>query len=85
MSRVEGLLLQAQRKLREANQTEVASLLDEVYTLLPLREYAPPSAKLISQKLDLCQVTQNIHAARTNTKTDRCEEPKTHVFKDLSC
>ncbi|XP_070694423.1 protein mono-ADP-ribosyltransferase PARP4 [Pempheris klunzingeri] len=61
VSRVEGLLLQAQRKLREANHTEVTSLLDEVYTLLPHR--APrlaPNAKLISQKLDLCQLIRDV-------------------------
>lgn len=68
---MEGLLLQAQRKLGEANQTEAASLLDEVYTLLPLRKHAPPSAKLLSQKLDLCQVTQNTHAACTNTNSQK--------------
>ncbi|XP_038577212.1 protein mono-ADP-ribosyltransferase PARP4 isoform X34 [Micropterus salmoides] len=61
VSRVEGLLLQAQRKLREANQTEMASLLDEVYTLLPHREPPlSPTAKLISQKLDLCQLIRDV-------------------------
>ncbi|XP_044072757.1 protein mono-ADP-ribosyltransferase PARP4 isoform X2 [Siniperca chuatsi] len=61
VSRVEGLLLQAQRKLREANHTEAASLMAEVYTLLP--HQAPqflPNAKLISQKLDLCQLIRDV-------------------------
>ncbi|XP_029936866.1 protein mono-ADP-ribosyltransferase PARP4 isoform X2 [Myripristis murdjan] len=61
VSRAEGLLLQAQRKLRESSHAEVASLLDEVYTLLPHREPRPPaSAKLISQKLDLCQLIRDV-------------------------
>ncbi|KAM9347781.1 protein mono-ADP-ribosyltransferase PARP4 [Symphorus nematophorus] len=60
VSRVEGLLLQAQRKLKEANCTEVASLLDEVNTLLPLRGPVLPNAKLISQTLDLCQLIRDV-------------------------
>ncbi|KAL7384647.1 hypothetical protein ABVT39_006320 [Epinephelus coioides] len=62
VSRVEGLLLQAQRKLKEADQTEVASLFDEIYTLLPhvTPHHSPPSAKLISQKLDLCQLIRDV-------------------------
>ncbi|XP_040003872.1 protein mono-ADP-ribosyltransferase PARP4 isoform X2 [Xiphias gladius] len=61
VSRAEGLLLQAQRKLREANHTEVASLLAEVLTLLPHRvPHLPPNAKLISQKLDLCQLIRDV-------------------------
>ncbi|XP_071338341.1 protein mono-ADP-ribosyltransferase PARP4 isoform X2 [Trachinotus anak] len=61
VTRAEGLLLQAQRKLKEANHTEVASLLDEFYTLLP--HWVPqfsPNAKLISQKLDLCQLIRDL-------------------------
>nr|XP_046259946.1 protein mono-ADP-ribosyltransferase PARP4 [Scatophagus argus] len=60
VSRVEGLLLQAQRKLRESNRTEVVSLLDEVHTLLPLRARIPPEAKFISQNLDLCQLIRDV-------------------------
>ncbi|XP_078030780.1 protein mono-ADP-ribosyltransferase PARP4 isoform X2 [Epinephelus lanceolatus] len=62
VSRVEGLLLQAQRKLKEADQTDVASLFDEIYTLLPhvTPHHSPPSAKLISQKLDLCQLIRDV-------------------------
>uniref|UniRef100_A0A3Q3FBH0 Poly [ADP-ribose] polymerase n=1 Tax=Labrus bergylta TaxID=56723 RepID=A0A3Q3FBH0_9LABR len=61
VSRVEGLLLQAQRKLKEKNENEVASLMEEVYTLLPHKEPPlPPTAKLISQKLDLCQVIRDV-------------------------
>lgn len=54
VSRVEGLLLQAQKTEDEA---KVKTLLEEVNTLLPLRMADPPSKnKLVSQKLDLCQV-----------------------------
>ncbi|KAM9850760.1 protein mono-ADP-ribosyltransferase PARP4 isoform 2-T2 [Aulostomus maculatus] len=61
VSRVEGLLIQAQRKLREGNHAEVTALLGEVYSLLPHRQPSPcPSAKLISQKLDLCQLIRDI-------------------------
>ncbi|XP_040912950.1 protein mono-ADP-ribosyltransferase PARP4 isoform X2 [Toxotes jaculatrix] len=61
VSRAEGLLLQAQKKLREANHTEVASLLEDFYTLLPhWAPHVPPSAKLISQKLDLCQLIRDV-------------------------
>ncbi|XP_053184264.1 protein mono-ADP-ribosyltransferase PARP4 [Scomber japonicus] len=61
VSRAEGLLIQAQRKQREGNHAEVASLLGEVYTLLPHKELPPPpNAKLISQKLDLCQLIRDV-------------------------
>uniref|UniRef100_UPI0037E7B75D protein mono-ADP-ribosyltransferase PARP4 isoform X2 n=1 Tax=Semicossyphus pulcher TaxID=241346 RepID=UPI0037E7B75D len=61
VSRVEGLLLQAQRMLKEENHAEVASLMEEVYALLPHKTLPlPPTAKLISQKLDLCQVIRDI-------------------------
>ncbi|KAM3862197.1 protein mono-ADP-ribosyltransferase PARP4 [Diretmus argenteus] len=61
VTRAEGLLLQAQKKLRETRDSEVASLLDEVYILLPHRQPCPPaSAKLISQKLDLCQLIRDV-------------------------
>ncbi|KAM4608690.1 protein mono-ADP-ribosyltransferase PARP4 [Polymixia lowei] len=61
VSRTEGLLLQAQKKLREARHAEVASLMEQVYTLLPHREPCPPAnAKLISQKLDLCQLIRDV-------------------------
>ncbi|XP_068429034.1 protein mono-ADP-ribosyltransferase PARP4 [Clinocottus analis] len=64
VSRVEGLLLEAQRKLREASPSEAASLLDEVYTLLPhaepLQRAAAPTARLLSQKLDLCQLIRDV-------------------------
>ncbi|XP_033966298.1 protein mono-ADP-ribosyltransferase PARP4 isoform X2 [Pseudochaenichthys georgianus] len=62
VSRVEGLLLQAQRKLKESDYNEVASLIDEVYTLLPHKEPRPflPTAKFISQKLDLCQLIRDV-------------------------
>lgn len=56
VSRVEGLLLQAQKTQKE---DEVKALLEEVNTLLPLKMTDPPSKhKLVSQKLDLCQVTR---------------------------
>lgn len=52
---MEGLLLQVQKSQCE---DEVKGLLEEVNTLLPLRISEPNSKnKLVSQKLDLCQVT----------------------------
>ncbi|XP_076603579.1 protein mono-ADP-ribosyltransferase PARP4 [Chaetodon auriga] len=61
VSRAEGLLLQAQRKLKEKKDAEVVPLLLEVYTLLPHREFnLTPSARVISQKLDLCQLIRDI-------------------------
>uniref|UniRef100_A0A8C1QPG5 Poly [ADP-ribose] polymerase n=1 Tax=Cyprinus carpio TaxID=7962 RepID=A0A8C1QPG5_CYPCA len=58
VSRVEGLLLQAQKTEKE---DEVKALLEEVNTLLPLRMIDPPSKhKLVSQKLDLCQLIRDI-------------------------
>ncbi|CAJ1079037.1 protein mono-ADP-ribosyltransferase PARP4 isoform X1 [Xyrichtys novacula] len=61
VSRVQGFLLQTQKKLKEGNYADVASLMEEVYTLLPHK--APPeplTAKLISQKLDLCQLIRDM-------------------------
>uniref|UniRef100_A0A8C2FYM8 Poly [ADP-ribose] polymerase n=1 Tax=Cyprinus carpio TaxID=7962 RepID=A0A8C2FYM8_CYPCA len=58
VSREEGLLLQAQKTEKE---DEVKALLEEVNTLLPLRMIDPPSKhKLVSQKLDLCQLIRDI-------------------------
>ena len=59
MSRVEGLLLQAQRKLREQNHAEAMCLMREVYTLLPLRVHGSLTAHSLSDNLDVCQVTHN--------------------------
>ncbi|MED6238228.1 hypothetical protein ATANTOWER_013523, partial [Ataeniobius toweri] len=62
VSRAEGLLLQAQKKLKEGNQSEVLSLLEEVFILLPHWEPRPPfpTAKFLSQKLDLCQLIRDV-------------------------
>ncbi|XP_072253698.1 protein mono-ADP-ribosyltransferase PARP4 [Leuresthes tenuis] len=62
VSRAEGLLLQAQKKLMEGDLPEAASLLEEVYILLPHREAQPskPSIRLLSQKLDLCQLIRDV-------------------------
>ncbi|XP_017566285.2 protein mono-ADP-ribosyltransferase PARP4 isoform X2 [Pygocentrus nattereri] len=58
VSRVEGLLLQVQKCQGE---DEVKALLEEVNTLLPLRMMEPDSKqKLVSQKLDLCQLIRDI-------------------------
>ncbi|KAL6484798.1 hypothetical protein MHYP_G00068430 [Metynnis hypsauchen] len=58
VSRVEGLLLQVQKCQCE---DEVKALLEEVNTLLPLRMMEPDSKqKLVSQKLDLCQLIRDI-------------------------
>lgn len=56
VSRVEGLLLQAHKKLQERKRLEAASLLNEVYDLMPFRERPPLSLQSVSQKLDVCQV-----------------------------
>lgn len=53
---MEGLLLQAHKKLQERKQREAASLLNEVYDLMPFRARPPPSLQSVSQKLDVCQV-----------------------------
>uniref|UniRef100_A0A3Q0SU44 Poly [ADP-ribose] polymerase n=1 Tax=Amphilophus citrinellus TaxID=61819 RepID=A0A3Q0SU44_AMPCI len=61
VSRAEGLLLQAQKELRGGTFNEVVSLLHEFYTLLPHRETSSfPNAKLISEKLDLCQLIRDV-------------------------
>ncbi|MEQ2217674.1 hypothetical protein XENOCAPTIV_018514, partial [Xenoophorus captivus] len=62
VSRAEGLLLQAQKKLKEGNQSEMLSLLEEVFILLPHWEPRPPfpTAKFLSQKLDLCQLIRDV-------------------------
>ncbi|XP_034741908.1 protein mono-ADP-ribosyltransferase PARP4 [Etheostoma cragini] len=76
VSRAEGLLLQAQRKLREGNINEVKSLLSEVYTLLPHKPplvHLSPTAKFISQKLDLCQLIKDV--LNVSEMTLRCPTP----------
>ncbi|KAG7240419.1 hypothetical protein INR49_026990, partial [Caranx melampygus] len=61
VTRAEGLLLQAQKKLREDDRIEVVSLLREFYTLLPHRvPQFNTCAKLLSQKLDLCQLIRDL-------------------------
>ncbi|XP_043987599.1 protein mono-ADP-ribosyltransferase PARP4-like isoform X3 [Gambusia affinis] len=62
VSRAEGLLLQAQRKLKEGNEEEATSLLGEVFTLLPHQEPRPqsPTAWFLSRKLDLCQLIRDV-------------------------
>ncbi|XP_046700923.1 protein mono-ADP-ribosyltransferase PARP4 isoform X2 [Silurus meridionalis] len=58
VSRVEGLLLQVQKT---QNEDEVKDLLKEVNTLLPVSMKEPESVpKLVSQKLDLCQLIRDI-------------------------
>ncbi|XP_070832623.1 protein mono-ADP-ribosyltransferase PARP4 [Chaetodon trifascialis] len=62
VSRAEGLLLQAHKKRKEKKDAEVVSLLLEVYTLLPHREIdlTLSRVKIISQKLDFCQLIRDI-------------------------
>ncbi|KAF6733009.1 Poly [ADP-ribose] polymerase 4 [Oryzias melastigma] len=62
VTRAEGLLLQAQKKRKDADPLEAAALLKEVYDLLPHREPRPPepSASFLSQKLDLCQLIRDV-------------------------
>ncbi|XP_076857919.1 protein mono-ADP-ribosyltransferase PARP4-like isoform X2 [Brachyhypopomus gauderio] len=58
VSRVEGLLLQMQKC---DGEDEIQPLLEEVNTLLPLRRREPePKTKLVSQRLDLCQLIRDI-------------------------
>uniref|UniRef100_A0A3B3VWQ8 Poly [ADP-ribose] polymerase n=1 Tax=Poecilia latipinna TaxID=48699 RepID=A0A3B3VWQ8_9TELE len=72
VSRTEGLLLQAQRKLKEGNEDEASSLLDEVFFLLPHREPRPqsPTARFLSQKLDLCQLIRDVLNVSEMTMND---------------
>uniref|UniRef100_A0A672JAG4 Poly [ADP-ribose] polymerase n=1 Tax=Salarias fasciatus TaxID=181472 RepID=A0A672JAG4_SALFA len=60
--RAEGLLLQARKKLQENKNEEVASLLEEFYSLLPHKAPRTSDAdlSLISEKLDLCQLIRDI-------------------------
>ncbi|XP_077946964.1 protein mono-ADP-ribosyltransferase PARP4-like isoform X2 [Gasterosteus aculeatus] len=62
VSRAEGLLLQAHSKLRGADGPEVASLLHEVHAVLlhVAPSQTPPTARLISQRLDLCQLIRDV-------------------------
>nr|XP_040056782.1 protein mono-ADP-ribosyltransferase PARP4 isoform X2 [Gasterosteus aculeatus aculeatus] len=62
VSRAEGLLLQAHSKLRGADGSEVASLLHEVHAVLlhVAPSQTPPTARLISQRLDLCQLIRDV-------------------------
>ncbi|XP_069388712.1 protein mono-ADP-ribosyltransferase PARP4 isoform X2 [Paralichthys olivaceus] len=61
VSRAEGLLLQAQKKLKEGNISETSPLLQEFLTLLPNRLPASLlNAKDISQKLDFCQLIRDV-------------------------
>ncbi|KAL3969422.1 cell cycle related kinase [Sarotherodon galilaeus] len=85
VSRAEGLLLQAQKKLTEGNHTELMSLLEEFYTLLPHRQSSMfPSTKLISQKLDLCQLIRDVLNA--SEMTLRSPTPSTvGKYRALRC
>ncbi|XP_014186365.1 protein mono-ADP-ribosyltransferase PARP4 isoform X2 [Haplochromis burtoni] len=85
VSRAEGLLLQAQKKLTEGNHTELMSLLEDVYTLLPHRQPSIfPSTKLISQKLDLCQLIRDVLNA--SEMTLRSPTPSTvGKYRALRC
>ncbi|XP_077435872.1 protein mono-ADP-ribosyltransferase PARP4-like isoform X2 [Vanacampus margaritifer] len=61
VSRAEGLLIQAQRKLKQGEHAAALALLLDVYTLLPhIRPSEDCDAKIISQKLDLCQLIRDI-------------------------
>lgn len=62
VSRAEGLLLQAHRKLRETKPNEAASLLEEVQALLPFRKHQAEGLQSVSQKLDVCQVARDTGA-----------------------
>ncbi|XP_037095147.1 protein mono-ADP-ribosyltransferase PARP4 [Syngnathus acus] len=61
VSRAEGLLIQAQRNLKELKDGTAHSLLLQAYDLLPLK-YKDPACnlKVISEKLDLCQLIRDM-------------------------
>uniref|UniRef100_A0A3Q1GJ99 Poly [ADP-ribose] polymerase n=1 Tax=Acanthochromis polyacanthus TaxID=80966 RepID=A0A3Q1GJ99_9TELE len=60
VSRAEGLLLQAQKNLKE-NPLQVLSLLMEFNSLLPHRNPEhEATAKFLSKKLDLCQLIRDV-------------------------
>nr|XP_054590936.1 protein mono-ADP-ribosyltransferase PARP4 isoform X2 [Nothobranchius furzeri] len=62
VSRAEGLLIHLQKILKEENEVEVLSLLEEVFVLLPHlhRPETPPTRSFLSQKLDLCQMIRDV-------------------------
>lgn len=64
MSRAEGLLLQAHKKLRETKRQEAASLLEEVHALMPFRKHQSNDLQSVSHKLDVCQVALSTEALR---------------------
>ncbi|KAJ8013107.1 hypothetical protein DPEC_G00049850 [Dallia pectoralis] len=82
VSRAEGLLLQVQKRLREKHgeepDTEVSSLMEEIYTLLPHKtdmSRVPVQTKLISSQLDLCQLIRdmlNVSEAMLRSSTSSC-------------
>uniref|UniRef100_A0A3Q3BIU5 Poly [ADP-ribose] polymerase n=1 Tax=Kryptolebias marmoratus TaxID=37003 RepID=A0A3Q3BIU5_KRYMA len=86
VSRAEGLLLQAQKNLKEGNVSEGLSLLDEVYVLLPHRAPRPRQldARLLSQKLDLCQLIRDVLSV--SEMTLRSPEPScVGKYRALRC
>ncbi|XP_036396735.1 protein mono-ADP-ribosyltransferase PARP4 [Megalops cyprinoides] len=59
--RAEGLLLQVQKGLKEgAKQEELQRLMGEFYSLLPHKLESTPTTRIISQKLDLCQLIRDM-------------------------
>lgn len=62
VSRAEGLLLQAHKKLQETKHEEAASLLAEVHDLMPFRKRRAKDLRSVSQMLDVCQVALNTAA-----------------------
>ncbi|XP_034142721.1 protein mono-ADP-ribosyltransferase PARP4 isoform X3 [Esox lucius] len=82
VSRAEGLLLQVQKSLKRRRggepDTEVASLMEEIYTLLPHKtdlSRPPVQTKLISSLLDLCQLITdvlNVSEAMLRSPTSSC-------------
>lgn len=70
MSRAEGLLLQAHRKLQETKQEEAASLLEEVHDLMPFRKRQAEDLRSVSQMLDVCQVALSTAAAAARREAE---------------
>ncbi|KAJ8253455.1 hypothetical protein GJAV_G00213140 [Gymnothorax javanicus] len=61
VSRAEGLLLQVHKALKEGgDDNQLKELLTEFYTLLPHKKKFTPTARVISHKMDLCQLIRDM-------------------------
>nr|XP_057937742.1 protein mono-ADP-ribosyltransferase PARP4 isoform X2 [Doryrhamphus excisus] len=85
VSRAEGLLIEAQRNLKEGKRSESLQLLAEFYILLPHRVPTKTAdTRLFSQKLDLCQLIRDI--LNVSEMTMRSPAPSSvGKFRALRC